>query len=95
MLKPLDVVLTFFIHSLAVFGAVGLSHYFFPGSPTWMFMIVMCGMLLINWHKNPEPNQSVIGLFISLFTKGKDVVQAVRPSRKLIDNLPPEPKKNV
>ena len=92
---PLEVVLTFFIHVLATFGSVALGHYFFPGSTIGMFVVILLGCLLINWHKNPTPKHSVIGWIIIASSRGKQVVQA-RSNRvpKLIDTLPPENKKD-
>jgi hypothetical protein len=84
-----DVVLTFFIHVLAVFGSMALAHYFFPGSVVWMFFLVLLGVLLIDWHKNSNPKHSVIGLLTLGAKKGHCAVQSVRQP-KLIDTLPPE-----
>jgi len=94
-MKPIDVVLTFMIHVLAAVGAVALGHFFFPGNVFLMFVIILFGQLLINWHKSPQPQYSVIGLVIIGMQRGKKVVQT-RTARapKLIDTLPPEePKK--
>ncbi len=87
---PVGVVLTFFIHVLAVFGSMAMAHQFFPGSTTWMFFLVLGGVLLTNWHRNPDQRHSVLGLVFMGLKRGNAAVQARRSTPKLIDTLPPE-----